>query len=188
MEIGRVAYIKKKNQGEGGGARLWNRQQRSCWVLETKAGKYHHMSEMPRAEEIKKKSSRGGADKDKGKSRCEREIEFLFLLSFYKMSPILEQLWDMHTCVCVYIYKYIHFRQHNVLYKLKIKDFFQEMHHLYMPLFVFAFFYVLYLPPVPTSPPSAGGGGAQDILPKCVCLCVRADAPRCLKHQTDLSI
>lgn len=62
------------------------------------------------------------------------------------------------------------------------------MHHLSTPLLVFALFYVLYLPPVPTSPPSAGGGGAQDILPKCVCLCVRAEAPRCLKHQTDLSI
>lgn len=65
------------------------------------------------------------------------------------------------------------------------------MHHLSRPLFVFAFFFVLYLPPVPTSPPSAGGGGmggAQDILPKCACLCVRSDAPRCLKHQTDLSI
>lgn len=48
------------------------------------------MSEMPRAEEIKKQNSRGGTDKDKGKRRCEMEIEFLFLLSFYKVSPILE--------------------------------------------------------------------------------------------------
>lgn len=49
------------------------------------------------------------------------------------------------------------------------------MHHLSTPLFVFAFFYVLYLPPVPTSPPSAGGGGTRYItkvrLFVCACWC-----------------
>lgn len=48
---------------------------------------------------------------------------------------------------------------------------------------------LLLCPLFATSPPTAGGGGGtQDILPKCVCLCVRADAPQCLKHHTDLSI
>lgn len=51
---------------------------------------------------------------------------------------------------------------------------------------------MFYLPRVPKSPPTAdgGGGGAQDIWPKCICLCmcVRVDVPRCLKRHTGLSI
>lgn len=54
------------------------------------------------------------------------------------------------------------------------------MHHLSTPLFVFSFFYVLYLPPVPTSPPSAGGWGrgGHKIYYQSVFVCVCVLMPR----------
>lgn len=122
---------------------------------------------------LKKKKGKGIQTKTKGR-RWQRSYSFCHFIKCLGISNIY-----MWICIC-----FLDSCLNVDVYKPKIYIFLGKAQFIHTP-FVLACFMssICHL-----TSHSRWGGTHKDILPKCVCLCVRADALQCLKHHTDLSI